>query len=281
MSGAAGAASDMECRPRACAGVRRRVMLTVAYDGTDYSGYALQKTSPKPTIEGEINHAIHALTGETVQVIGASRTDAGVHALGNVAVFDTASPIPAENMAHALNPLLPRQIRIIAAREVRSDFHPRHTKTLKTYEYHILNAPYDIPTMSRYTHRVPWPLDVARMQEGAEYLVGEHDFTSFCNVQTQSENHVRNIEKILMKKQLLADMNDAEGPSLIVLQITGNGFLYNMVRIIAGTLIQVGARRREVGDVAAMLDARDRSAAGPTAPPEGLILKKIIFEELS
>lgn len=258
-----------------------RIMLTVAYDGTDYSGYALQKTSPKPTIEGLLNQAIHALTGETVEVIGASRTDAGVHALGNVAVFDTASPIPGDKMAHALNPLLPRQIRITGSREVPADFHPRHTRTIKTYEYHILNAPYDIPTMSRYTHRVPWTLDVARMQEGAEHLVGEHDFTSFCNVQTQSENHVRKIENILMKKQLLSDNIDEEGPSLIVLEITGNGFLYNMVRIIAGTLIQVGAGRREAGDVAAMLEARDRRAAGPTAPPEGLILKKIIFTDLS
>ena len=259
----------------------KRMMLTVAYDGTDYSGYALQKTSPKPTIEGLLNRAIHALTGETVEVIGASRTDAGVHALGNVAVFDTASPIPGEKMAHALNPLLPRQIRIISSREVPPDFHPRHTKTLKTYEYQILNAPYDIPTMSRYTYRVPFPLDVARMEEGAAYLLGEHDFTSFCNVQTQSENHVRNIEKILMKKQLLADTNDAEGPFLIVLQITGNGFLYNMVRIIAGTLIRVGAGKRAPQDVKAMLEARDRRAAGPTAPPEGLVLKKIIFEDLS
>lgn len=262
---------------------KRRVLLTIAYDGTDYSGFALQKTSPKPTIEGLVNHAIHALTGEEVCVIGASRTDAGVHALGNVAVFDTESPIPPEKMCFALNPLLPGDVRILSSRAVDKDFHPRHVPCLKTYRYHILNAPFDIPTRMRYTHRVPMKLDVDRMQEGANYLEGEHDFTSFCSVATQAENHVRKIEKILMKKSELADkisVDEESGDiSEIILEITGNGFLYNMVRIIAGTLIQVGTGVRNPEDVKTMLEAQDRRAAGPTAPPQGLVLNCLKFTE--
>ena len=254
----------------------RRVMLTVAYDGTAYSGFALQKTSPKPTIEGLLNHAIHALTGEDVRVTGASRTDAGVHALGNVAVFDTKSPVPPENMMNALNPLLPADVRIVASKEVDAAFHPRHVKCVKTYQYRILNSPVALPTLSRYTHRVPMPLNVNAMREAACFLEGEHDFTSFCNVQTQTTDHVRTVTRVAVEESVLPEsacLNAENGQiSLITIEITGNGFLYNMVRIIAGTLIRVGTGATAPKDVERILAEKDRCAAGPTAPPNGLVL---------
>ncbi len=257
----------------------KRIMLTVAYEGTAYSGFALQKVSPKPTIEGCLNQAIYALTGKTTEVIGASRTDAGVHAYGNVVVFDTGSPIPADRFGQALNPLLPEDIRIIDAKPVADTFHPRHVKSRKTYEYRILLSPVPIPTLTRYTWRIPGDLDVNLMQEAADTLVGTHDFTSFCNVQTQSPDRIRNIEKILTKKEILADIPcRGEKAALVKIRVTGNGFLYHMVRIIAGTLVKVGSGKIPVEEMHRILEAKDRRAAGITAPPQGLFLLRYDFD---
>ena len=161
----------------------KRIKLTVAYDGTHYSGWQIQPNAP--TIEKELDTAIYALTGEKLHVTGASRTDAGVHGLGNVAVFDTESTIPGSRFCYALNRYLPEEISILESREVKGDFHPRHCNTKKTYEYKILNTPFPIPQQRNYAWHVPGKLDTVRMREAAALLVGEHDFKSFCCVRTR------------------------------------------------------------------------------------------------
>lgn len=245
---------------------KKRVMLVVSYDGTAYNGWALQGSTHN-TIEEMLNRAIHGLTGESVQVIGASRTDAGVHALGNIAVFDTASTIPGDRFSYALNHILPDDIRVVESREVALSFHPRHCDTLKTYEYRVLNTKMEVPVKRLYTYHFSMPLDVEVMQEAAGYLVGEHDFTSFCNVQSQALSHVRTITDIRVKR---------DGDEVLIF-VTGTGFLYNMVRIIVGTLLQIGRGKGAPSDVEAILEKKDRSAAGPTAPPQGLFLYEYRF----
>ena len=239
----------------------KRILLVVSYDGTNYSGWALQKSTHN-TIEEMLNRAIHGLTGEEVQVIGASRTDAGVHAYGNIAVFDTLSSIPGDRFSFALNHILPGDIRVVESREVDSSFHPRHCDCEKTYEYRVLNTPYEIPVKRLYTYHFSMPLDIEVMQKAGDLLVGEHDFTSFCNVQSQALSHVRTITEIGVRR---------DGDE-VVITVTGNGFLYNMVRIIAGTLLQIGRGKGSPEDIPAMLEAKDRSKAGPTAPAHGLFL---------
>ena len=245
----------------------KRIRLRVAYDGTNYSGWQIQPNAP--TIEKKLDEAIYALTGENVHVTGASRTDAGVHALGNVAVFDTASSIPADKFTYALNRYLPEDIIIQQSDEVESDFHPRHCDTRKTYCYSILNTEFGLPKKRNYTWNVPGNIDISKMQEAAEYLVGEHDFKSFCAVNAQVKTTVRTIYACSVTK---AD-------DIITIRVTGNGFLYNMVRIIAGTLIQVGGGQIEPEQMEQILAARDREAAGPTAPAHGLTMMGIEYME--
>ncbi|MCR5675478.1 MAG: tRNA pseudouridine(38-40) synthase TruA [Lachnospiraceae bacterium] len=247
-----------------------RVYLTAAYDGTAYHGSALQAGEPQ-TIEAYLNRAIHGATGDETPVIGASRTDAGVHARGAVYVFDTASSIPPDRFVHVLNHLLPDDIRIIESHEVPADFHPRRCEAVKTYVYRVLNSPQPDPTRRLYTWHVPRPLDVNAMREAAATLVGEHDFTSFCNVDSTAETRVRTILRISVERSgsgALRDTHDDE----IAISVTGNGFLYNMVRIIAGTLVQIGWGWRDASQMAEILSAKDRGAAGCTAPPQGLFL---------
>lgn len=244
----------------------RRIRLTVAYDGTDYCGWQIQPNGI--TIEEVLNRAIRKLTGEEVQVIGASRTDSGVHALGNVAVFDTGAPIPPERMSYALNQHLPKDIVVVRSEEVPPDWHPRYQDQIrKTYEYHIYNAPAPNPLRRRYTSYVSFPLDVERMRQGAAYLIGEHDFASFCNARAQVENTVRKIESLKIER----------AGDEVVIRVTGNGFLYNMVRIIAGTLIRVGRGFYVPEKVQEILEGRKRTNDSVTAPPEGLVLKEITY----
>lgn len=243
----------------------KRVMLIVAYDGTEYYGWQAQ--SSVITVEEVLNRELSALLNEQITVIGASRTDSGVHAMGNVAVFDTETRIPADRICYALNQRLPDDIVIQESREVPTDFHPRFTDTKKTYEYRVYNATHPMPLNRRYTHFVYTDLDVDRMQAAANYLIGEHDFVSFCSVNTQVKSTVRTIYSLDVIK------NNQE----IIIRIQGNGFLYNMVRIIAGTLIQVGNHYYEPEKVAWMLEQKDRTVAGPTAPAKGLTLVKIEY----
>ncbi|MGN1167307.1 MAG: tRNA pseudouridine(38-40) synthase TruA [Lachnospiraceae bacterium] len=246
----------------------KRVRIVVAYDGTNYCGWQIQPNGI--TIEEVLNREISKLTCEDIHVIGASRTDSGVHALGNVAVFDTNSPIPPDRMAYALNQRLPEDIVIVKSDEVPADWHPRYQDCVrKTYEYHIYNAPWPNPLRKRYATFVSFPMDVEKMRKGAEYLVGEHDFVSFCNVRTNVEDTVRTVESIEIQK---------EG-SEITIRVTGNGFLYNMVRIIAGTLIRVGRGFYEPEKVKEILEARQRTEAGVTAPANGLVLIEICYNK--
>ena len=245
----------------------KRILLCVAYDGTNYSGWQLQDNAP--TIEGELNKALSSLHDEDITVIGASRTDAGVHALANMAVYDTFARMPGEKVSFALNTVLPEDIRVVWSREVEADFHPRHMLTEKTYEYVIYNADYMPPTKRLYAYQVNKPLDVDAMKEASKCLVGEHDFKSFCSVYSTAETTIRNVTGVFVEKN---------GPE-VVIRVSGNGFLYNMVRIIAGTLIDVGLSRRSINSVEEALDALDRRAAGPTAPARGLILKEFKFLE--
>lgn len=243
----------------------KRIMLTVAYDGTNYNGWQVQPNGV--TIEGELNQALCALMQEDIAVIGASRTDAGVHALCNIAVFDTESRIAPEKIAPALNARLPEDIRIQASVQVADDFHPRHCDTKKTYEYRIYMGKYENPIGRQYAHFVYVPLDVKKMQQAAAYLVGEHDFKSFCVAKAQVLTTVRTIYDIKVQR---------EG-NYLTIRICGSGFLFNMVRIIAGTLLEVGRGQIEPDQMKEILDARDRQAAGPTAPARGLTLVEFEF----
>lgn len=279
----------------------KRILLTVAYDGTGYSGFQAQK-SGAPTIEGELNRALTDLTGVSVKVSGASRTDAGVHALCNLAVFDTESRIPPEKFAGALNVRLPAQICVQCSREVPAGFHPRFCDTVKTYEYVIYNARFPSPRRSRFTCYSYTPFDVGRMADAARYLAGEHDFKSFCSIHTQALTTVRTITAIEVAERPCEQERTAQAvtavipsdaeeemaaagtegrsrgsfrevpPREIVIRVSGTGFLYNMVRIIAGTLMEVGRGAISPDEMPRILEACDRSAAGPTAPPEGLTL---------
>ena len=238
----------------------KRVMLTVAYDGTAYHGWQVQPNGV--TIEGELNRVLRDLTGEEIQVIGASRTDAGVHGLCNIAVFDTESNIPGEKFSYALNQRLPEDIKVVDSCEVAEDFHPRHVSSKKTYEYKIYNAKFPDPTKRLYSHFTYTPLNVEKMQEAATYLIGEHDFKSFCAPAAVVETTVRT----LYKAEVIQD------EEYIRIRVQGNGFLYNMVRIIVGTLMEVGSGKRQPEDIKTILEAKDRNAAGPTAPARGLML---------
>lgn len=242
-----------------------RVRLTVAYDGTGYHGWQLQDNGI--TIESELNRCLSELLGEPVRVIGASRTDAGVHALGNIAVFDTKSRIPPEKISYALNRRLPEDIRIQRSEEVAPDWHPRRCASRKTYEYRIYRGEFPMPVKRLYSYFLYCSLDLERMREAAGFLEGEHDFKSFCQAGSQAESTVRTIYRLQVEEQ---------GADLVI-RVCGSGFLYNMVRIIAGTLIEVGQGRREPGSMTAVLEAGNRSAAGATAPAHGLTLVKYEF----
>ena len=283
MSGASGAAAGLEMGAAgrnsadAAAGTgtsgRRRILLITAYDGTNYCGWQVQKNGE--TIEGVLNRELSRLFGAEIAVIGASRTDSGVHALGNVAVFDTEARMPADKVAYALNSRLPGDIRIQRSLEVPPDFHPRKTACVKTYEYRILNREFELPSERLNSYFFRRELDVERMKAACPYFLGEHDFKSFCSIHTQAETTVRTIYSLEVLEEELPDL----GGRRIRIRVTGNGFLYNMVRILAGTLIQVGLGAYAPEDMEPMLMACDRQAAGPTAPAQGLTLIGMKYPE--
>lgn len=242
-----------------------RVKLIVAYDGTNYCGWQIQDNGV--TIEEILNKKLSELLREEIKVIGASRTDSGVHALGNVAVFDTCTRIPVEKISYALNQRLPDDIRITNSCEVPVDFHPRFCDTIKTYEYKIWNNRFPNPLVRLYSKFVYYNIDVERMQTAANYLIGEHDFKSFCSTRTQVESTVRHVTDISFR---------TEG-SMIIMTIKGYGFLYNMVRIIMGTLLKCGMGMYEPEHVKEILEAKDRAKAGPKAEACGLTLVGIEY----
>lgn len=244
---------------------KKRVRLIVAYDGTNYHGWQFQKNGI--TIESELNRCLTELLQEPIEVIGASRTDAGVHALGNVAVFDTQARMPAEKISYALNQRLPEDIRVQRSEEVPLDWHPRHCDSRKTYEYRIYRGEFPMPVKRLYSLFTYHYLDVEKMQEAARFFVGEHDFKSFCQVHAQVDSTIRTV----------FDVNVYEEGADVVISVTGGGFLYNMVRIMAGTLMEVGQGKRKPEEIAEIIEAKNREAAGPTAPAHGLTLIKYEF----
>ena len=244
-----------------------RVKMVVAYDGTNYCGWQIQPNGV--TIEQKLNEALTDLLQEPIKVTGASRTDAGVHSLGNVCIFDTNTRMPAEKISYALNTRLPEDIVVQDSCQVPESFHPRFSKSRKTYEYRILNQKFRNPTRRLDTHFYYYDLDVEAMQRAAAYLVGEHDFKSFASTGGQAETSVRTIYSLDVEKR----------DSIITIRVKGNGFLYNMVRIIAGTLIKVGAGEIQPEEIPVILEAKDRSAAGPTAPAKGLTMIGLEYEE--
>ncbi|MDD2972292.1 MAG: tRNA pseudouridine(38-40) synthase TruA [Lachnospiraceae bacterium] len=245
----------------------KRVKLIVAYDGTNYHGWQIQPNGI--TIESELNRCLKDLLGEDIKVIGASRTDAGVHALCNVAIFDTQARMPGEKISYALNQRLPEDIRIQRSEEVPLDWHPRYRHSVKTYQYHIYCAEFPLPTVRLYSHFTYYHLNTEWMQEACQYFMGEHDFKSFCSARSSAETTVRTITGIHVEKQ--GDM--------ITIEVSGTGFLYNMVRIIAGTLMEVGNGVYPPAHVKEIIEACDRQQAGPVAPARGLLLYSYDFLE--
>lgn len=245
----------------------RRIRLIVAYDGTKYCGW--QRQANAETIEGVLNKAISELCGEEIEVIGASRTDSGVHSYGNVAVFDTNMKMAAEKFRFALNTRLPDDVRVQYSDEVSLSWHPRKRECTKTYMYRILNRNTNIPTERLYAHFCYYELDIEKMREACSYFIGTHDFTSMCSVKTTALSAVRTIYSLEV----------IENGDIIEIVVSGNGFLYNMVRIITGTLLKVGMGQIEPEDIYDIINAKDRNFAGQTMPPQGLFLLGIEYEE--
>lgn len=244
-----------------------RVLITVAYDGTDLCGWQSQPNGI--TVQEILEKHLSELLGEEIRVIGASRTDSGVHSMGNLAVFDTNTKIPAEKISYAMNQRLPETVRILSSREAAPDFHPRRINCRKTYVYRIWNSRHGMPLYRLYSYFVFTPLDAEKMRKAAAYLIGEHDFTSFCSAHSSAEDPIRTLYRLDV---------ETDGP-MITLRVTGNGFLYNMVRIMAGTLIRVGQGMIPPEKVREILMARDRQAAPQMAPARGLTLVSVEPEE--
>ena len=245
----------------------KRVMLTVAYDGSAYSGWQVQPNAD--TIEGQLNKHLSELLGEEITVIGASRTDAGVHALCNLAVFSTNARIPAEKISYALNQRLPQDIRIQKSEEVAEDFHPRKVETRKTYEYCIYHAKFANPILEKYSYFVYVPLDLEKMKQAAEMLVGTHDFAAVRSVGTDVKSTVRTVYDYKVERD----------GDLISLRVSANGFLYNMARAMAGTCVYAAEGKFPPEAVAQILLNGDRTAAGPTVPPGGLYMTQLWYDD--
>ena len=248
----------------------RTIRLTLAYEGTRYSGW--QSQPGRVTVQGVLAEAIRGVTGEAIQPRGSSRTDAGVHALGQVVAFRTTSPLEPAVWARALNAKLPADVSVIAAASAADDFDPIGASVRKTYRYRIHDAPWR-PVLQRHlVWRWKSRLDVAAMRAAARHLVGEHDFTSFETTPSTRRSKVRTIHVAdVFRHSGYDDASDAE----VWFEVVGNGFLYNMVRIIAGSLVMVGCGKRSPEWISDVIAARHRPAAGPTAPPQGLVLVSI------
>ncbi len=271
----------------------RMWMVTLSYDGTDYRGWQVQPG--ERTIQGELQEALGRVTGETPLPQGSGRTDAGVHALGQVASFELRAPIPAENLHRALNRTLPSSIRILDAIAVPNEFHARHSAVTKIYEYRVWvekREQIDIcpPFVARFVYACPWSLDRAALDSAAERFMGEHDFASFAatdpDLTTRTdrsagkeqlvEGNTRSTVRTILASAWHEQRSDS-GPVLIY-RIQGNGFLHHMVRNLVGTMIEVGRGALQAAEIPAIFEARARSAAGPTAPARGLFLHSVQYK---
>jgi tRNA pseudouridine38-40 synthase len=283
-------APDLEAEHQ---GEIRTWKLTVAYDGTEFSGWQIQPG--EPTIQGELQAALGRVTGERPLPQGSGRTDAGVHALGQVASFELRAPIPPENLLRALNRTLPASIRVLESRTVRSTtFDARHSAVAKTYEYRVFRAPICPPFLARYVHTCTWPLDFQVLQDAARLFEGEHDFLSFAATDPDLASRGRNTDAETGNRQgvpyptgkhgsvrtiHLSSWTEekTEAGNLLIYRVRGNGFLHHMVRNLVGTMLDAGRGRLRAGDIPAILAARARAAAGPTAPAQGLLLHSVEY----
>jgi tRNA pseudouridine38-40 synthase len=280
-------------------GPRRNLRLLVAYDGTDFHGW--QRQPDVLTVQECLESAIAGILGEKAQVYGSGRTDAGVHALNQVANFKAACPIPCENLKKALNDSLPPTVRIRDVQEVSAQFHARYNVRSKTYRYRILQAPVASPFLCRFVWHYPFKLNVERMAAAAKLFEGEHDFTSFAAAEGGSADEslsngfaapallpvpptqagvpgpATKTEAAFVRRIFTSRILRRARVSMLIYEVTGNGFLHHMVRNIVGTLIEVGREKLEPDDITRILKARDRSMAGPTAPARGLYLVGIEY----
>jgi tRNA pseudouridine38-40 synthase len=262
----------------------RNLKLILAYDGSDFAGWQVQPDLI--TVQGTLASAIGRLTGENVLPQGSGRTDAGVHALGQVASFQTTSPIPVENWTSALNDNLPASIRILEVSERKEDFHARKSARAKTYRYRIYRGAICPPFLARYVWHYPYPMDEAAISEVAELVIGEHDFTSFAavdpeRVERMSSGQISDREEVSQSilqttaatniRRIFSSSWAREGEEFVY-TVRGNGFLHHMVRNLVGTFVLVGKGSMGSSDFKRILAARDRSSAGPTAPASGLVL---------
>ena len=250
----------------------RNIKITIEYDGTNYSGWQIQQKRPgelgsEKTIQGVIERVLGGILQEEIRITGAGRTDSGVHALGQVANFKTRSKMPMAVMQRALNALLPKDIVIVDIEEAKQDFNARFDAKTKLYRYQILNRNYSSAFDRLYQHYVPYRLDVNLMKRESRPLLGRHDFKSFQASDKKDRMSVRNIRLLSIRR----DSN------LIIIDIEADGFLYNMVRNIVGTLIEVGRGKLLPGSVKKILNAKDRTVAGPTAPAKGLCLVRVKY----
>jgi len=246
----------------------QRLKCIVSYDGTAYAGYQVQPN--KRTVQAEIEAALARLhKGQEIKVTASGRTDAGVHAKGQVIHFDSHLTLPETKWPIALNSLLPDDVVIVKAEQVNTDFHARYNAARKEYRYFIQLSKQRDPFMRNYAYQYSFPVDVALMREAAICLTGTHDFTSFCSAKTEVVDKVRTIEAI--------DFTEEKG--LLVIRFIGNGFLYNMVRILVGTLLEVGRGEREPNNVKEILEKKDRRYAGKTAPGHGLYLWEVFYHD--
>lgn len=244
----------------------KRIKLIVAYDGTHYHGWQIQHNAH--TIEAELNQAISQLFQTQIKVVGASRTDTGVHAYGNVAIFDVEIEWEISKIAYALNQILPEDIRIQKSEEVDKEWHPRYCKSRKTYEYHIWSSKIAMPTKRYYSYQVKKTLNIEKMKKACQYFIGEYDFKSFRASKSDVEHTIRTIYSCEIY----------ENQEEIIIEVCGNGFLYNMVRIMVGTILKVGEGEIQPEEIKDIIQAKDRKRAGKTVPPQGLFLKTYEFE---
>jgi tRNA pseudouridine38-40 synthase len=251
--------------------VTRNLKLTLSYDGSDFCGWQVQPDAP--TIQGTLASAIGRLTGENVLPQGSGRTDAGVHALAQVATFSTSSSVPAQNFTKALNDILPADIRILDVTEMPEGFHARKSARAKTYRYRIHREPICPPFLARYVWHFPYPLDEAEMSKSAVLVEGEHDFTSFAAVDPERGNENSEVSNV---RSIFSSAFERRGEEFIY-TVRGSGFLHHMVRNLVGTFILVGKGTLQPADISRILHARDRSAAGATAPASGLFLVNVEY----
>jgi len=249
----------------------KNIKLTIEYDGTNYHGWQTQINAK--AIHDVVSDAINSLTGEKCKLIGSSRTDTGVHAFGQIANFKTASTIPPEKFSNAINSMLPKDVIIRESKEVDMEFHSRYSATGKTYKYVIHNSPVKSAILRNRAYNIPKTLNFKEMNKAAKLFLGEHDFSAFKSTGASTKTSVRTIFDIELSKSEY----DSDG-CLIELEITGDGFLYNMVRIIAGTLVDVGLGKIKSGDIENIILSGDRKRAGKTLPAQGLYLVEVYYD---